>query len=129
MKKIIHSDNAPAAIGTYSQAVAVGETVYLSGQVGLDPAVMELVDGGFEAQLHQVMKNLLAVCTAAGGGLEDMVKFNVYLIDLGHFAKVNEIMEGYLNAPYPARAAIQVSALPKSAEVEIDGVMVVGSRI
>ncbi len=129
MKKIIHTEHAPAALGTYSQAVQVGDTVYLSGQVGLVPASMELAEGGFDGQLHQVMQNLRAVCVAAGGQLEDLVKLNVYLIDLGHFEQVNKLMAGYLKPPYPARAAVQVSALPKGAEVEIDGVMVVGSRI
>ncbi len=128
MRKIIHTEHAPAALGTYSQAVQVGDTVYLSGQVGLLPETMELVEGGCEGQLHQVMKNLSAVCQAAGGDLDDVVKFNVYLIDLGNFDKVNKIMAGYLKEPYPARAAVQVSALPKAAQVEVDAVMVVGSR-
>lgn len=128
MRKIIHTEQAPAAIGTYSQAVQVGDTVYLSGQVGLVPARMELIEGGFAEQMHQVMRNLQAVCTAAGGGLDDLVKLNVYLLDLGEFDQVNTIMAGYLSEPYPARAAIQVSALPKGALVEIDAVMVPGSR-
>ena len=125
MKTIIHSDSAPAALGTYSQAVKVGDTVYLSGQVGLDPASMELVSSEFADQLHQVFKNLKAVCTAAGGSFEDVVKLNIYLLDMGHFAEVNAIMGEYFSEPYPARAAIAVADLPKSAVVEIDGVMVV----
>lgn len=128
MRKIIHTEHAPAAIGTYSQAVQIGDTVYLSGQVGLVPETMELIEGGFDAQLHQVMRNLQAVCAAAGGQLDDLVKLNVYVLDLGHFDAVNAIMAEYLDKPYPARAAIQVSALPKGAVVEIDGVMVPGSR-
>ncbi len=128
MRKIIHTDQAPAALGTYSQAVQVGDTVYLSGQVGLVPETMELVEGGCEEQLHQVMKNLRSVCNAAGGELKDLVKLNVFLIDLGNFETVNKIMADYLPTPYPARAAVQVSALPKGAVVEIDGVMVVGDQ-
>ena len=122
-KNIISTPAAPAAIGTYSQAVKVGDTVYLSGQIGLDPASMQLVDG-ISAQIHRVFQNLQAVATAAGGTLGDVVKLNVFLIDLGHFAKVNEIMTEYFTAPYPARAAVGVAALPRGAEVEADGVMV-----
>ena len=122
-KNIISTPAAPAAIGTYSQAVKVGNTVYLSGQIGLDPASMQLVDG-ISAQIHRVFQNLQAVATAAGGTLGDVVKLNVFLIDLGHFAKVNEIMAEYFTAPYPARAAVGVAALPRGAEVEADGVMV-----
>ena len=122
-KNIISTPAAPAAIGTYSQAVKVGDTVYLSGQIGLDPASMQLVDG-ISAQIHRVFQNLQAVATAAGGTLGDVVKLNVFLIDLGHFAKVNEIMAEYFTAPYPARAAVGVAALPRGAEVEADGVMV-----
>ena len=122
-KNIISTPAAPAAIGTYSQAVKVGNTVYLSGQIGLDPASMQLVDG-ISAQIHQVFQNLQAVATAAGGTLGDVVKLNVFLIDLGHFAKVNEIMAEYFTAPYPARAAVGVAALPRGAEVEADGMMV-----
>ncbi|MBV8465412.1 MAG: RidA family protein [Burkholderiales bacterium] len=122
-KQIIHSGNAPKAVGTYSQAVKVGNTVYLSGQIGLDPVSGEMVDG-FEAQAHQVFKNLRAVCQAAGGDLKDIVKLGVFVIDLGNFAKLNEIMGEYFEAPYPARAAIQAAALPKGALVEADGVMV-----
>jgi len=123
MKTIISTPEAPAAIGTYSQAVKVGDTVYLSGQIGLDPASMQLVEG-IEAQIHQVFKNLSAVCKAAGGSLADVVKLNVFLTDLGHFAKVNEIMGQYFQQPYPARAAVGVAALPRGALVEADGVLV-----
>jgi len=129
MRKIIHTDQAPAALGTYSQAIQIGDTVYLSGQVGLLPQTMELVEGECEQQLHQVMQNLRAVCEAAKASLNDVVKFNVYLIDLGNFDMVNEVMASYLQAPYPARAAIQVVALPKKALVEIDAVMVVNSQL
>ena len=123
MKQIISTPHAPAAIGTYSQAVRVDNTVYLSGQIPLDPATMKLVDG-FENQVRRVFDNLRAVCEAAGGSLADLVKVNVYLVDLGNFAKVNEIMATYLSEPYPARAAIGVASLPRGAQVEIDGVMV-----
>ena len=122
MKTIVSTSNAPAAIGTYSQAVKVDGTVYLSGQIGLDPASMQLVDG-IEAQIHQVFRNLSAVCEAAGGSLADIVKLNIFLTDLGHFAKVNEIMGQYFQQPYPARAAVGVAALPRGALVEADGVM------
>ncbi len=123
MKTIISTPNAPAAIGTYSQAVKVDGTVYLSGQIGLDPASMQLVDG-VEAQIHQVFKNLAAVSEAAGGRLADIVKLNVFLTDLGNFAKVNEIMGQYFQQPYPARAAVGVASLPRGALVEADGVLV-----
>lgn len=123
MKTIISTPNAPAAIGTYSQAVNIDGTVYLSGQIGLDPASMQLVEG-IEAQIHQVFKNLSAVCEAAGGQLSDIVKLNVFLTDLGHFARVNEIMGQYFQQPYPARAAVGVAALPRGALVEADGVLV-----
>ena len=123
MKQIISTPLAPAAIGTYSQAVKVGDTVYLSGQIPLDPASMQLVDG-FENQVRRVFENLKAVCEAAGGSLNELVKVNVFLIDLGNFAKVNEIMATYFAEPYPARAAVGVSALPRGAHVEIEGVMV-----
>ena len=126
MKTIITTANAPAAIGTYSQAVKVGNTVYLSGQIGLDPASMALVDG-IEAQIHRVFANLHAVCDAAGGSLNDVVKLNVFLTDLGHFARVNEIMAQYFQQPYPARAAVGVASLPRNALVEADGVMLLGS--
>jgi len=122
-KTIIATSGAPQAIGTYSQGVRAGDTVYLSGQIGLNPADMQLVDG-IEAQIHQVFTNLKAVAEAAGGGLADLVKLNVYLTDLGDFAKVNEIMSRYFSQPYPARAAVGVAALPRGALVEADGVMV-----
>jgi reactive intermediate/imine deaminase len=127
MKTIISTANAPAAIGTYSQAVKVSgrvETVYLSGQIPLDPKTMTLVEG-FENQVKQVFENLNAVALAAGGSLVDLVKVNVFLIDLAHFAKVNEIMASYMSEPYPARAAIGVASLPRGAQVEIEGVMVI----
>ncbi|MEP7155036.1 MAG: RidA family protein [Betaproteobacteria bacterium] len=126
MKQIISTPHAPAAIGTYSQAVKVGNTVYLSGQIPLDPASMQLVEG-FEAQVMRVFENLKAVCEAAGGSLNDLVKVNVFLMDLGNFAKVNEIMASYISQPYPARAAIGVASLPRGALVEIEGVMVLDS--
>ncbi|MCK9505879.1 MAG: RidA family protein [Porticoccaceae bacterium] len=124
-KAVIHTTKAPAAIGTYSQAIKVNGTVYLSGQIPLDPETMTLVDGGFAAQTEQVFRNLAAVCEAAGGSLQDMVKVNIYLTDLANFATVNEIMARHFQQPYPARAAIGVSALPKGADVEMDGVMVI----
>jgi len=121
-KKIIQTTQAPAAIGTYSQAVQVGKTVYLSGQIGLDPARMELVDG-IEAQVRRVFNNLKAVTEAAGGSMADIVKLNVFLIDLNNFALVNTIMAEYFAEPYPARAAVGVASLPKGALVEADAVM------
>ena len=123
-KQPVHTDSAPAAIGTYSQAVRAGETVYLSGQIPLDPETMELVGGGVDAQIRQVFDNLAAVAEAAGGGLADVVKITVYLTDLGNFARVNEIMAQYFDEPYPARAAIGVAGLPKSAVVEMDAILV-----
>ncbi len=114
---------APAAIGTYSQAIRVGDIVYLSGQIPLDPISMTLVAGDVDAQIHQVFKNLAAVAEAAGGSLDDCVKLTVYLTSLDHFARVNAIMAQYLNEPYPARAAVGVSQLPRDAAVEIDGIM------
>ncbi|MDX1343060.1 RidA family protein [Reinekea sp. G2M2-21] len=125
-KIIIATDNAPAAIGTYSQAVKVGSTVYLSGQIPLDPATMTLVDTDMAAQIHQVFKNLSAVCEAAGGSLQDIVKLNIFLTDLSHFALVNEVMAQYFEQPYPARAAIGVAQLPKGAAVEMDGIVELG---
>jgi reactive intermediate/imine deaminase len=122
-KSIISTDQAPAAIGPYSQAVKVGDTVYLSGQIPLDPATMTLVDGDIAAQVHRVFQNLTAVCEAAGGSLQHIVKLNIFLTDLGHFNTVNEIMKEYFESPYPARAAIGVAQLPKDAQVEMDGVM------
>lgn len=124
-KVIIQTPDAPAAIGTYSQAVRVDHTVYLSGQIGLDPGSMQMVEG-IDAQIHQVFKNLSAVASAAGGSLADVAKLNVFLTDLGHFPKVNEIMASYFSQPYPARAAVGVSALPRDALVEADAVMVLG---
>ena len=123
-KQPVHTDRAPAAIGTYSQAVRAGETVYLSGQILLDPETMELVGGGVDAQIRQVFDNLAAVAGAAGGGLADVVKITVYLTDLGNFARVNEIMAQYFDEPYPARAAIGVAGLPKCAAVEMDAILV-----
>lgn len=122
-RSVISTDNAPAAIGTYSQAVKVGSTVYLSGQIPLDPVSMELVGGDMAAQISQVFDNLNAVCNAAGGSLKDIVKLNIFLTDLSHFALVNDIMARYFDTPYPARAAIGVAALPKGAAVEMDGIM------
>lgn len=123
-RDIISTNKAPAAIGTYSQAVKVGETVYLSGQIPLDPESMTLVDSSIEDQIHQVFKNLTAVCEAAGGSLQDIAKLNIFLTDLGHFAVVNEIMAQYFEQPYPARAAIGVAQLPKDAAVEMDGILI-----
>lgn len=123
-KTIIQTDSAPAAIGTYSQAVKVDNTVYISGQIPLDPATMEIVDGGIEAQITRVFDNLTAVSEASGGSLKDIVKLNIYLTDLSHFPSVNEIMAQYFSEPYPARAAIGVSALPKAVGVEMDAVLV-----
>ena len=124
-RTIISTDAAPQAIGTYSQAVRCGDTVYLSGQIGLDPATMQMVEG-IDAQICRVFDNLKAVAAAAGGSLDDCVKVNVYLTDLGHFAKVNEIMATYFREPYPARAAIGVASLPRNALVEVDAVMHLG---
>lgn len=124
-RKIISTPNAPAAIGTYSQAVQVGDFVYMSGQIGLDPATMQMVDG-IEAQIVRVFENLKAVAEAAGATLEHAVKFNIYLVDLGNFAKVNEIMATYLKQPYPARAAIGVKELPRHAMVEAEAVLYLG---
>ncbi|WP_283742823.1 RidA family protein [Sideroxydans sp. CL21] len=121
-KFVIQTPDAPAAIGTYSQAVRVDNTVYLSGQIGLDPNTMNMVEG-IEAQVHRVFQNLRAVASAAGGSLDDMVKLNIYLTDLAHFAKVNEVMATYFHQPYPARAAVGVASLPRAALVEADGVM------
>ena len=124
-KSIIQTADAPAAIGTYSQAVRVDHTVYLSGQIGLDPASMQMVEG-IDAQIHQVFRNLAAVASAADGSLADVVKLSIFLTDLGHFPKVNEIMATYFSQPYPARAAVGVAALPRNALVEADAVMVLG---
>ena len=121
-KQIISTPHAPAAIGTYSQAVKVGSTVYLSGQIGLDPASMQLVEG-IEAQVRRVFDNLKAVTEAAGGNMNDIVKLNIFLIDLANFALVNSMMAEYFTQPYPARAAVGVASLPRGALVEADGVM------
>lgn len=125
-RAVINTDKAPQAIGTYSQAVKVGNTVYLSGQIPLDPATMEVVTGSFEAQAVQVFENLKAVCEAAGGTMDEVVKVNLYLTDLANFATVNEVMARYFTQPYPARAAVQVAALPKGVGFEAEAVMVIG---
>lgn len=122
-KQIISTDKAPAAIGTYSQAVKVGDTVYLSGQIPLIPASMEMVEGDIRQQIHRVFQNLQAVAEAAGGSLADIAKLNIFLTDLENFAAVNEVMAEYFSEPYPARAAIGVAALPKGAGVEMDAIM------
>ncbi len=124
-KTIIHTDDAPQAIGTYSQAVKVDDTVYISGQIPLDPASMEIVSGGIEAEITRVFDNLMAVASASGGSLADVVKLNIFLTDLGNFPTVNEIMAQYFEQPYPARAAIGVAALPKGVGVEMDAVLVI----
>ena len=124
-KNIIHTDQAPQAIGTYSQAVNHQGLVFVSGQIPLDPENMEMVSGGIENQVHRVFKNLSAVCTAAGGSLDDIVKLTVFLTDMGNFPQVNAIMEQYFTAPYPARAAVGVASLPKGAEVEMDAILAV----
>jgi reactive intermediate/imine deaminase len=124
----ITTPEAPAAIGTYSQAVRAGDTVYLSGQIPLDPKTMKLVEGDIEAQVRRVFDNLRAVCKEAGGDFDRVARVTVYLTDLGNFAKVNEVMAAYFNEPYPARAAVGVAALPRGAQVEVDAVMYLGSR-
>lgn len=124
-KAIIHTDKAPRAIGTYSQAVKVDNTVYLSGQIPLDPETMAMVTGDMRAQISQVFKNLAAVCEASGGSLQNMVKLNVYLTDLAHFPLVNEVMAEFVQQPYPARAAVGVASLPKGAAVEMDAILVI----
>lgn len=125
-RKIIHTDDAPKAIGTYSQAVRAGDTVYLSGQIPLDPKTMELVTGDIEKEIRRVFENLKAVAEAAGGSLAQAVKVNVYLTDLANFAKVNEVMAQYISEPYPARAAVGVAQLPRGARVEIEAVLYLG---
>ena len=122
-KKAIHTDNAPAAIGTYSQAIEVNDLVFLSGQIPLDPATMEVVDGDFEARARRVFDNLAAVAAAAGGSLNDVVKLTVFLTDLGNFATVNAVMEDYFHKPFPARAAVGVASLPKGVDVEADAIL------
>ncbi len=128
-KRIISTEKAPAAVGTYSQAVAItdGTTIYLSGQIPLVPETMEVIEGGIENEIHQIFKNLSAVCEEAGGGLNDIVKLNIFLTDLNNFVLLNEIMATYFKQPYPARAAIGIKELPKGVSVEMDGVMVVNS--
>lgn len=123
VKQTVNTDQAPQAIGTYSQAVRVGEVVYLSGQIPLVPETMTLIEGDIERQIRQVFDNLAAVARAAGGSLDDVVKLNVFLTDLGHFPVVNEVMAEYFSQPYPARAAVGVAALPKDAAVEMDAIM------
>ena len=125
-RQTIHTERAPQAIGTYSQAVRAGDTVYLSGQVPLDPATMQLVSGDIEVQIRRVFENLKAVAEAAGGSLAHTVKMNVYLTDLAHFGKVNEIMASYCSQPYPARAVVGVAQLPRGAQVEIECVLYLG---
>jgi len=125
MKTVIQSKDAPAAIGTYSQAVRAGDAVYLSGQIGLDPASMQLVEG-IEAQIHRVFRNLEAIAQAAGLGLDRAVRMTVYLTDLAHFGRVNEIMAQYVAQPYPSRAAVGVASLPRGALVEIDAILHAG---
>lgn len=122
-KKIIHTEASPSAIGNYSQAIRSGNTVYLSGQIPLTPGTMEMAEG-IEAQVHQVFRNIRAVAVAAGGSMSDIVKLNVYLTDLSHFATVNDIMALYFSPPYPARAVVGVAALPRSSPVEMDAIMV-----
>ncbi len=125
-KKTITTERAPRAIGTYSQAVRAGDTVYLSGQIPLHPETMELIEGDVRAQAHRVFANLAAVAAAAGGGLDDVVKLNVYLADVRDFPIINEVMSEYFSEPYPARAALGVAALPKGAGVEIEAIMHLG---
>ena len=124
-RSIIKTESAPAAIGTYSQAVQAGNTIYLSGQIPLDPDTMMLVNDSFEAEVHQVFKNLRAVLNAAGGDLSNLVKLNIFMTDLSNFTTVNEIMAEYFHEPYPARAAVEVSGLPKGATIEADGIAIV----
>lgn len=124
-KAVISTDQAPAAIGTYSQAIKVNNTVYLSGQIPLVPETMQMVEGDFAAQAEQVFKNLDAVCRAADGDLQDIVKLNIFLTDLSHFPTVNEVMGRFIKPPYPARAAIGVKELPRGALIEADGIMVI----
>jgi reactive intermediate/imine deaminase len=124
----ITTPDAPAAIGTYSQGLRAGDTVYLSGQIPLDPKTLKLVEGDFEVQARRVFDNLRAVCREAGGDFDRVARVTVYLTDLAHFAKVNEVMASYFNEPYPARAAIGVASLPRGAAVEIDAIMYLGAR-
>jgi len=126
-REIIKTDQAPQAIGTYSQAVKIGSTVYLSGQIALDPQSMTMVEGDTEAEIRRVLDNLRAVARAAGGSLDDMAKLNVFLVDLANFTTVNQVMSEYFQEPYPARAAIGVASLPRGASVEMDGILELGS--
>ncbi len=123
MRQIISTDGAPSAIGTYSQAVRSGDTVYISGQIPLDPSTMELVEGDMDAKIHRVFDSLKAIAEAAGGSLDQVVRLTIYLTDLNHFPLVNEIMAGYFSEPYPARAAVGVAALPKGVPVEMDAIL------
>lgn len=123
-KTPVHTDEAPSAIGTYSQAIRAGELVFLSGQIPLDPATMEVIDGDFAARARRVFENLQAVAAAAGGSLDQVVKVTIYLTDLGNFAVVNEVMAGYFEKPYPARAALGVASLPKGVDIEAEAIMV-----
>lgn len=125
-RRVIHTDKAPQAIGTYSQAVQIGDSVYLSGQIPLVPETMEMVEGNMEAHIRRVFDNLAAVALAAGGSLADIAKLNIFLTDLAHFPLVNQVMADYFQEPYPARAAVGVASLPKDAQVEMDAVMVLG---
>ncbi len=122
-KEVIHTDQSPAAIGPYSQAIKVGSTVYISGQIPLDPNTMELVEGDITAQAHRVFQNMRAVAVAAGGTLDNAVKVNISLPDLGNFAAVNEVMKEYFNEPYPARACVGVAALPKDCDLEVEAIL------
>ena len=122
-KTPLHTDDAPSAIGTYSQAIRSGDLVFMSGQIPLDPATMEIVEGDFAARAHRVFQNLQAVAEAAGGNLDQVVKLTIYLTDLGNFATVNEVMAGYFSEPYPARAALGVASLPKGADIEAEAIM------
>lgn len=122
-KRIIHTDDAPSAIGTYSQAVRSGNLLFMSGQIPLDPATMEVVEGDFAARAHRVFQNLKAVAEAAGGSLDDAVKLTIFLTDLGNFATVNEVMAQYFNEPYPARAAVGVASLPKGVDIEAEATL------
>ena len=122
-REIIKTGDAPAAIGPYSQAVRHGDTVYLSGQIPLDPATMQLVEGDVAVQTHRVFRNLRAVCEAAGSSLDGIVKLNIYMLDLGHFAQVNEVMAKYFSEPYPARATVEVQGLPLGAQIEVEAVL------
>lgn len=124
VKQVVSTASAPAAIGPYSQAIAVGSTVYLSGQIGLDPATGHLVEGGFDAQVHRAFRNLRAVAEAAGGSLDDCAKLTLFLTDLANFPRVNEIMQEYIRKPFPARSTVGVSSLPRDAQFEVEAVMV-----